>query len=53
MLKRSTQRELENPIATKILENTFVEGSTVLIDYIDERLKFQVQDTETPDDRAA
>lgn len=52
-LKRAIQRELENPIATKILENTFVEGSTVLIDYIDERLKFQVQDTETPDDRAA
>jgi ATP-dependent Clp protease ATP-binding subunit ClpB len=31
-LKRAIQRELENPIATLILENTFAEGSTVLID---------------------
>ncbi|NET89060.1 MAG: ATP-dependent chaperone ClpB [Kamptonema sp. SIO1D9] len=31
-LKRAIQRTLENPIATKILENTYVEGDTVLID---------------------
>ncbi len=31
-LKRAIQRELENPIATLILENTFSEGSTVIID---------------------
>ncbi len=31
-LKRAIQRELENPIATLILENTFSEGSTVAID---------------------
>ncbi|WP_121969418.1 ATP-dependent chaperone ClpB [Leptolyngbya sp. BC1307] len=31
-LKRAIQRELENPIATLILENTFSEGSTVMID---------------------
>ncbi len=43
-LKRAIQRELENPIATKILENTFTEGSTVLIDFIDGRLKFQVRE---------
>ncbi|MEO1591424.1 MAG: ATP-dependent chaperone ClpB [Cyanobacteria bacterium J06632_22] len=43
-LKRAIQRELENPIATKILENTFTEGSTVLIDFLDGRLKFQVHE---------
>ncbi|MEM9164484.1 MAG: ATP-dependent chaperone ClpB, partial [Cyanobacteria bacterium P01_F01_bin.4] len=42
-LKRAIQRELENPIATKILENVFIEGSTVLIDLIDDKLKFQVK----------
>ncbi|MEO1447009.1 MAG: AAA family ATPase, partial [Cyanobacteria bacterium J06635_11] len=30
-LKRAIQRELENPIATLILENTFSEGSTLKI----------------------
>ncbi|MEO0648392.1 MAG: AAA family ATPase, partial [Cyanobacteria bacterium J06650_10] len=30
-LKRAIQRELENPIATLILENTFTEGSTLKI----------------------
>jgi ATP-dependent Clp protease ATP-binding subunit ClpB len=47
-LKRAIQRELENPIATKILENTFIEGSTVLIDLIDGRLKFQLKDQPDP-----
>ncbi|MEO1401811.1 MAG: ATP-dependent chaperone ClpB [Cyanobacteria bacterium J06635_1] len=42
-LKRAIQRELENPIATKILENVFTEGSTVLIDLIDDKLKFQIK----------
>ena len=31
-LKRAIQRELENPIATKILENVFTEGDTIYID---------------------
>jgi ATP-dependent Clp protease ATP-binding subunit ClpB len=31
-LKRSIQREVENPIATKLLENTFISGDTILID---------------------
>ena len=52
-LKRAIQRELENPIATKILENTFVEGCKVIIDHIDDRLKFQVKTTEVADDKAA
>ncbi|NEQ51289.1 MAG: ATP-dependent chaperone ClpB [Leptolyngbya sp. SIO3F4] len=52
-LKRAIQRELENPIATKILENTFVEGCKVVIDYIEDRLKFQVKTAEVADDKAA
>ena len=31
-LKRAIQRELENPLAMLILENTFTEGSTVVVD---------------------
>ncbi|MBE9070415.1 ATP-dependent chaperone ClpB, partial [Leptolyngbya cf. ectocarpi LEGE 11479] len=52
-LKRAIQRELENPIATKILENTFVEGCQVVIDHIDDRLKFQVKQADVADDKAA
>lgn len=52
-LKRAIQRELENPIATKILENTFVEGCQVVIDHIDDRLKFQVKQADEADDKAA
>jgi ATP-dependent Clp protease ATP-binding subunit ClpB len=40
-LKRAIQRLLQNPIATKILENTFLEGDTILIDLIDGKLDFQ------------
>jgi ATP-dependent Clp protease ATP-binding subunit ClpB len=39
-LKRAIQRELQNPIATKLLENTFVEGDTILIDLADGVLTF-------------
>jgi ATP-dependent Clp protease ATP-binding subunit ClpB len=39
-LKRAIQRELQNPIANKILENTFVEGDTIAIDYINKELVF-------------
>jgi len=39
-LKRAIQRELQNPIATKILENTFIEGDTILIDLVGEQLEF-------------
>lgn len=40
-LKRAIQRELQNPIATKILENAFVEGDTILIDLQDGALEFK------------
>jgi len=40
-LKRAIQRELENPIATKLLENTFSAGDTILVDCVDNALTFQ------------
>jgi ATP-dependent Clp protease ATP-binding subunit ClpB len=39
-LKRAIQRELENPLATKILEQTFAEGDTVVIDASEDALTF-------------
>lgn len=39
-LKRAIQREIENPIATKLLENTFVSGDTIWVDCVDENLTF-------------
>ncbi|HEY9763426.1 MAG TPA: ATP-dependent chaperone ClpB [Trichocoleus sp.] len=42
-IKRAIQRELENPIATKILENTFTEGSTILVELVEGELFFQTK----------
>ena len=39
-LKRAIQRELQNPIATKILETTFGEGDTIFVDCVDRKLTF-------------
>jgi ATP-dependent Clp protease ATP-binding subunit ClpB len=39
-LKRSIQREVENPLATKLLENIFVSGDTILIDKAETGLSF-------------
>ena len=39
-LKRAIQRALENPIATKILENQFVEGDKIIVDSVDDNLTF-------------
>ncbi|PLZ88247.1 ATP-dependent chaperone ClpB [Fischerella thermalis] len=39
-IKRAIQREVENAIATKILENTFIAGDTIVIDKGDSGLKF-------------
>ena len=43
-LKRAIQRELENPIATKILENAFMAGDRILIDCVDNQLVFGKQE---------
>ncbi|MGF1542632.1 MAG: ATP-dependent chaperone ClpB [Pleurocapsa sp.] len=37
-LKRAIQRELRNPIATKILENAFGAGDTIFVDCVDGNL---------------
>ena len=39
-LKRAIQKELENPLANKILENKFVSGDVVVIDCVDGGLVF-------------
>jgi ATP-dependent Clp protease ATP-binding subunit ClpB len=39
-LKRAIKRELQNPIATKILESTFGEGDTIYVDCVDRVLTF-------------
>ncbi|MDM9381075.1 ATP-dependent chaperone ClpB [Chlorogloeopsis sp. ULAP01] len=39
-IKRAIQREVENAIATKILENTFIGGDTIVIDKGDKGLNF-------------
>jgi ATP-dependent Clp protease ATP-binding subunit ClpB len=40
-LKRVIQREIENPIATKLLENEFLPGDRILVDVANERLVFR------------
>ncbi len=48
-LKRSIQRELENPIATKILEMTFGSGDTIVINCENNKLFFdKKKDEEVP-----
>ena len=39
-LKRAIQRELQNPIATKILDNTFTEGDKIIVDCVENILTF-------------
>jgi len=44
-IKRAIQREVENAIATKLLENTFISGDTILIDKGDNGLTFNKKAT--------
>jgi ATP-dependent Clp protease ATP-binding subunit ClpB len=46
-LKRAIQRELQNPIATKILETTFGEGDTIFVDCVDRSLTFGTKPVKT------
>ncbi|MEA5516423.1 ATP-dependent chaperone ClpB [Nodularia sp. UHCC 0506] len=39
-LKRAIQREVENPLATKLLENTFIPGDTIFIEKEEQGLTF-------------
>jgi len=45
-LKRAIQRELENPIATKILDNSFSEGDKILVKCVDDKLVFAQEEEE-------
>ncbi len=42
-IKRAIQRELENAIATKLLEQAFTEGDTIQVDWQENQLIFQKQ----------
>ncbi|MCT7949334.1 ATP-dependent chaperone ClpB [Ancylothrix sp. C2] len=42
-LKRAIQREIENPIATKLLENSFVAGDTIVVDCVGDDLTFSCE----------
>ncbi|WP_413171641.1 ATP-dependent chaperone ClpB [Anabaena azotica] len=46
-LKRSIQREVENPLATKLLENTFISGDTIIIDKGEHGLTFSKKQSVT------
>jgi ATP-dependent Clp protease ATP-binding subunit ClpB len=48
-IKRAIQRELENAIATKLLEQAFTEGDTIQVDWVKNQLVFQKQ-TSSPKD---
>jgi ATP-dependent Clp protease ATP-binding subunit ClpB len=47
-IKRAIQRELENAIATKLLEQTFTEGDTIQVEWEGDRLVFQKQQSLPP-----
>ncbi|MEN9567431.1 MAG: hypothetical protein RLZZ69_2627, partial [Cyanobacteriota bacterium] len=42
-LKRAIRRELQNPIATMILDSTFTAGDTIIVDCVDDKLIFNKQ----------
>jgi ATP-dependent Clp protease ATP-binding subunit ClpB len=46
-LKRAIQRELENPLATMILEHTFTEGTVITVDLEDDQLTFNSHEPQT------
>ena len=48
-LKRAIQRELENPLATKLLELTFGEGDTIAVDCVDGVLTFEKKNPSMPE----
>lgn len=44
-LKRTIQQELENPIAKDMLEEKFLPGDKIFVDYIDEKMKLTSEKT--------
>ena len=47
-LKRAIRRELQNPIATMILDGTFTAGDKIIVDCVDEKLVFNKEETPKP-----
>ena len=47
-LKRAIRRELQNPIATMILDGTFTAGDKIIVDCVDEKLIFNKEETPKP-----
>lgn len=47
-LKRAIRRELQNPIATMILDSTFTPGDTIIVDCVDDKLVFKKEATPQP-----
>jgi ATP-dependent Clp protease ATP-binding subunit ClpB len=47
-LKRAIRRELQNPIATMILDSTFTAGDKILVDCVDDKLIFNKEATSQP-----
>jgi ATP-dependent Clp protease ATP-binding subunit ClpB len=47
-IKRAIQREVENAIATKILDNSFVSGDTIVIDSSEQGLSFKKKTASKP-----
>ena len=52
-LKRAITRELENTLATKILENAFVEGDTIEIDCLEDTLTFSKKEVKVVEAQVA
>nr|WP_269467023.1 AAA family ATPase [Thermostichus lividus] len=48
-LKRAIQREIENPLAIKLLEETFTSGDTILVDVANDQLTFTALNREGAD----
>ncbi|MEL7418513.1 MAG: ATP-dependent chaperone ClpB [Cyanobacteria bacterium J06555_3] len=47
-LKRAIRRELQNPIATMILDSTFTAGDKIIVDCVDEKLVFKKEEQPQP-----
>lgn len=52
-LKRAIQRELQNPIATMILDSTFTAGDKIVVDCVEERLTFDKESSQTIEPKSA
>jgi ATP-dependent Clp protease ATP-binding subunit ClpB len=52
-LKRAIQRELQNPIATMILDNTFTAGDKIIVDCVEDLLTFDKESSQNGEVKTA